>query len=105
MNQNTARFAYLWEYVVSESYLDKFQQVYGSQGDWVRLFSQADGYVKTELHRDANRPNRFLTIDYWASREARDRFRVQFAASFEALDKACETFTVEERFIGDFQLL
>jgi quinol monooxygenase YgiN len=104
VNEDTAKFAYIWEYVVKDDQLDQFCSVYGPQGAWAQLFSRASGYLSTELHRDLDEPNHFLTIDYWASREARDHFRDQFAAEFEALDQACEAFTIEERFIGDFEL-
>jgi len=105
MNQNTAKFAYLWEYTVPTQHQEQFCLIYGPQGKWVQLFSQSQGYVRTELHRDAHNPNRFLTIDYWVSREARDQFREQFASQFTALDHACEALTVEERFIGDFEII
>jgi len=102
--QTAATFAYLWEYVVTDDQVDEFRLIYGPQGKWVELFSQSDGYVRTELHRDINDPSRFLTIDYWASKEARDWFREQFASEFTALDETCEALTVEERFVGDFEL-
>jgi hypothetical protein len=105
MNQNTANFAYLWEYIVKDHHLEQFCSVYGPQGEWVQLFSRSNEYVKTELHRDLDNPNRLLTIDYWVSREGRNRFREQHASEFAALDKACDTLTVEERFIGDFEFI
>jgi quinol monooxygenase YgiN len=105
MNVRTAAtFAYLWEYVVRDDRVDEFRLIYGSRGKWAELFSQSYGYVRTELHRDINNPSRFLTIDYWASKEARDRFQEQFASEFTALDETCEALTVEERFVGDFEL-
>ena len=67
-------------------------------------FRNPTGYVRTELHRDINNPSRFLAIDYWASKEARDRFQEKFASEFTALDETCEALTVEERFVGDFEL-
>ena len=106
MNGQTATtFAYLWEYVVRDDQVDEFRLIYGPRGKWVELFSRSNGYVRTELHRDTNNPSRFLTIDYWASKEARDRFREQFASEFTALDETCEALTVEERFVGDFELV
>ncbi len=102
--QTAATFAYLWEYVVRDDQVDEFRLIYGPRGKWVELFSQSNGYVRTELHRDINNPSRFLTIDYWASKEARDRFQEQFASEFTALDETCEALTVEERFVGDFEL-
>lgn len=104
MSEKKVRFAYLWEYIVKTDYLIQFHQAYGQDGDWVQLFSQSDGYVRTELLHDIDNPNRFLTVDYWVSKEARDQFRIQFAGKFVTLDEACEAFTNEERFLGDFEV-
>lgn len=104
MSEKKARFTYLWEYIVKADCLVQFRQAYGPDGDWVQLLSQSDGFIKTELLHDIENPNRFLTIDYWESKEARDRFRIQFAGKFDALDEACEAFTIEERFLGDLEV-
>jgi len=104
MSEHEPSFAYIWEYVVKNDYLERFRSMYGPQGEWVQLFSHAEGYVRTELLRDIDNPDRFFTIDYWVSREALDRFREQYAREFAALDEACKALTVEERFVGDFDL-
>ncbi len=100
----TTSFAYVWEYVVRPEHVHEFYRTYGPHGAWVQLFSRAEGYVRTELFRDESRPNRFVTIDVWASREARDAFRLRFAAEYTALDARCEALTLSERFIGDFSV-
>ena len=66
-------FAYLWEYRVEADQLTEFLRLYGPDGEWVRLFREAEGFVETHLLRDAGDRGRFVTIDYWVSRAARDR--------------------------------
>jgi quinol monooxygenase YgiN len=95
-------FTYIWEYFVNEECRSEFEQAYGSDGDWVMLFSKADGYLGTELHQDISNLSRYITIDHWISIEARDNFRKQFAKEFDAIDQRCEQFTEKEVFIGDF---
>lgn len=95
-------FAYIWEFIVSDNGQYEFERAYGAEGDWVRLFRQARGYLGTELHRDQSNPRRYLTIDYWRSKEDRDEFRLRFAHEFQQLDARCETFTVQEKFLGDY---
>src|SRR5690606_41899478 len=56
----------------------------------------------TELHQDRANPMRYLTIDYWRSRQDRDAFKSTFAQEFQRLDALCESFTVQEKFLGDF---
>ena len=99
-----ARFAYIWEYTVTEDHILEFRRIYGPGGDWVRLFSKGRGFIRTDLYRDQNDPGRFVTTDFWTSREARDRFRQDFAREFEELDQQGEALTSAEKFMGDFEI-
>jgi hypothetical protein len=96
-------FVYVWEYEVREDVADEFERVYSPGGEWTALFERSDAYVRTELHRDADDPCRYVTFDYWESRDERDAFRAEFAAEFEELDSECESLTEAETFIGDFE--
>ena len=100
-----ANFAYIWEYRVKEERIEEFRRIYGPHGGWAELFSRSSGFVRTDLYRDVNNPRRFVTTDFWVSREARDRFRREFASEFNELDRRCESLTKEERFLGDFEIL
>jgi heme-degrading monooxygenase HmoA len=92
-----------WEFVVRKGRVPEFERIYGSEGDWVRLFRQAPGYQRSELHRDRTQPTRFLTLDFWDSREACERFKAAHASEYEALDARCEALTEREREIGRFE--
>lgn len=95
-------FAYIWEYLVKAENKSEFEQVYGPDGEWVQLFKQDTGYLGAELHRDTSNTQRYLTVDYWVSKKARDNFREKFAEQFKKLDKQCESLTEQENFLGDF---
>jgi heme-degrading monooxygenase HmoA len=99
----TPGYMYMWEYVVARDTLGEFERIYGPEGEWVRLFGRAAGYVRTELHRDRRAPCRFVTIDYWESESAWKAFRVQFAESFEDLDARCAALTTRETELGKFE--
>lgn len=96
-------FTYVWEYRGRPASIAAFEAAYGAEGPWVRLFRAHGGYLGTELLHDAADPTRWLTIDRWRSRTDRDRCREAAATEFEAIDRACEALTVEERHIGDFE--
>jgi heme-degrading monooxygenase HmoA len=96
-------FVCAWEYVVRPTCVAEFERIYGTDGEWARLFRKATGYRSTELHRDRTQPTRFLTLDFWDSREALDRFRKAFSAEYAALDAHCESLTEREREIGRFE--
>jgi len=102
----SSRFvAYVWRYVVEEDQRAAFEPAYGPAGEWVQLFSQAEGYLETELLCEAEDGGAYLTIDTWVSKKARDAFRLDFAAEFDALDRRCEELTLEEHFLGEFYLV
>ena len=96
-------FTYMWEYDVKNEHQDAFEHAYGPEGEWVRFFSNSNAYLSTELHRDIERPNRFITVDYWTSKAARDNFQKRYESEFHKIDKACEAFTVSEKLIGEFE--
>jgi hypothetical protein len=43
-----------------------------------------------------------VTLDFWKSKEAYDKFRKQHLPEYKALDKKCEASTESEREIGNF---
>jgi heme-degrading monooxygenase HmoA len=47
--------------------------------------------------------NRYLTLDFWESKEAYDAFRATHAADYAAIDRECEALTSEEKQIGAFE--
>lgn len=95
-------FAYIWEYVVRAEHRSAFLDAYGRDGDWARLFVRDPAWLRTELLRDDRDPARFVTVDYWTSREARDAFRAAHDQEFSAIDQRCDAFTEHEIFLGDF---
>jgi len=95
-------YSYVWEYQVHPDHSTEFESSYGVTGEWVSLFQQHPGYIRTELLKDHNDPLRFLTIDTWKSREQYLSFREEFQKEFEAIDTKCEAYTIKEKFLGDF---
>jgi heme-degrading monooxygenase HmoA len=96
-------YVYMWEFRVRPERLDEFLRVYGSEGEWARLFGRGDGYLRTDLLQDREDPHRFVTIDSWRSAECWSAFHSCFAAEFAVLDARCEALTLEERSIGVFR--
>jgi heme-degrading monooxygenase HmoA len=94
----------LWESRVRLGKEAEFERVYGPDGDWAQLFRQAKGYLGTELVQDSRDDTRYLCLDCWASKADRDAFRETFWTAYDALDKACEKFTLKETHIGDLTL-
>jgi heme-degrading monooxygenase HmoA len=65
-----SRYACIWQYRVGGNSVHEFERAYGPEGPWVKLFRRHSGYVRTELHRDLQKPSWYITVDYWQSKEA-----------------------------------
>lgn len=92
----------IWEFLVKAGSESRFEQVYGSDGDWVRLFRRGVGHLSTDLYRDAKTARRYVTVDRWGSLPAYEAFRRQFAEEHMLLDEACESLTEKETPLGSF---
>ena len=92
----------VWEFVVRQSELEKFQEKYGPEGSWARFFRGSAGYIKTELVKGVEANGRFLTLDYWRSEEEFVRFREENLAEYERLDKEFAGLTESETRLGAF---
>lgn len=104
-SEEKAYFVYVWEFIVRDEKIEDFVRIYGPSGDWVKLFSKADGYLRSTLYQDITNRKRFVTSDYWQSREAHDQFKSKYQLEYDKLDRQCENFTVEEKFWGDFDIV
>ena len=96
-------FVALWEFEVKPGCEEGFERVYGPGGDWAKLFRSDSNYQETQLLHDLNRPATYLTMDFWASRQAYESFMASHAAEYERLDADGEELTLRERKIGWFE--
>ena len=95
-------YVVVWEFWVRAGEEARFEEIYGSQGAWARLFVADPEYAGTRLVRDVREPLRYLTLDFWDSREAHERFRERHAAEYQAIDAKCESLTEGENEVGCF---
>ena len=96
-------FVALWEFEVKPGCEKRFLKVYGPEGDWAKLFRKDANYQETQLLHDLNRPATYLTMDFWASRQAYETFMVTHAVEYKELDAAGEELTLRKRKIGWYE--
>ena len=102
MLNSQSNFQSIWEYEIQENCRIEFLEAYGSDGLWVKLFKQCEGYINTELKQDFDQPNRFVTIDYWKSYSTFSAMKHTISDAYNILDKQCEAYTVSENHVGFF---
>ncbi len=92
----------IWEFVVKAGAIDQFEEEYGPDGAWSRLFQAYPGFRGTTLLRDADNPRRYLTIDLWDTRAHRKRMLTHGRTRYGDLDAALADLTESEDEIGTF---
>ena len=95
-------FVILWEFEVKPGCEKRFEDSYGPDGDWARFFGRDAHYRETRLLRDAVGTNRYVTADFWDSREAYETFQQENREEYHALDASFESLTVRETQLGSF---
>ena len=93
-------YTIIWEYQVKPERQAEFKRVYAPGGAWAELFKKGAGYLGTELLQDEIQPQRYLTIDRWASQAEYKAFLSRWQAEYKALDAKCEGLTEREARLG-----
>lgn len=93
-------FLRVWHYEVAEGREADFEQVYGADGDWARLFARSRGYLGTELFRSLGESRSYVTVDRFGDEDLWRRFLTDHAGAYAALDRRGEGLTVREREIA-----
>jgi len=93
----------LWEFQVRPGFEPQFEAIYGPDGEWAEFFQTGAGYVGTELVQDTEQPRRYVTLDFWASRECYETFKRQQAEQYRLIDEKCEQLTSGEVQFGAFE--
>ena len=92
----------VWRFRPLPNRVAAFEEAYGPQGDWARLFRTADGFLGTTLLKRVGEPPEYLTLDRWDSPQAYEAFRRARDNEFTALDRQCESLTAQEEQIGEY---
>jgi heme-degrading monooxygenase HmoA len=100
--ERNAGFVVLWEFRIQLKKRRGFERIYGPDGVWAKFFRNGDGYLGTELIRDAEQLDRYITLDYWQSRKHYQVFKKQNRKMYQAIDERCESLTTYESEIGQF---
>lgn len=98
-------FVIVWEFIAKSGREAEFDQVYGPRGEWARFLPKGEGYVRTELHRDTQQANRYLTLDFWTSEAAYQAFRAEHAQEYATIDRRSEALTERETCLGTFLVI
>jgi len=92
----------IWEYKVKTDQIEKFEEIYNKDGEWVRFFKKSRAYKKTELIVKDKENSIYMTIDTWKTLEQYELFIKTHQKEYKRLDNSCRKLTIEENEIGIF---
>jgi heme-degrading monooxygenase HmoA len=93
----------IWQYEVVKGKEKLFEQIYGPEGDWVRMFEQGIGYCRTTLIRNRSQNSVYVTIDEWESLEKYREFHQKYKERYGEIDQLCSELTVSEVHLGEYE--
>jgi heme-degrading monooxygenase HmoA len=92
----------VFEYAVEPAGRERFEQVYGHDGEWAAFFRTGEGYLGTELLRSDEDASRYLVLDRWASAAAYERFLAANRPEYDRRSRATEALYRRESVVGRF---
>jgi heme-degrading monooxygenase HmoA len=93
--------AAVFAYDVDAAGVERFEAMYGPDGEWARFFRSGAGYLGSELWRGEG--GRYLLIDRWESPEAYDSFLVANAEEYRRRSEAGEVLYRRETSLGRYE--
>lgn len=96
-------YVVIWEFKVKPESESDFINLCGQNGEWVEWFRNSPDYIETDLLKSGNGENIYLTVDKWKSKVSYDQYYNSDPVSFNRLDQKGETYTTDERRIGDYE--
>ena len=95
-------FLAIWQFRVLPGNEETFERIYGPEGEWAQLFRSGEGYLGTALNRSLADPQVYLTLDFWSSEQAYDRFRKANEGAYKQIDQRCQALTGDEKEVGRY---
>jgi heme-degrading monooxygenase HmoA len=93
----------LWKFQVKAERITEFEQMYHSEGRWAKLFRKGIGYLGTELFRDFDDHQHYITVDRWTSVTDYELFLSKWKEEYEELDAQCTGLTKRETLLGKWE--
>jgi heme-degrading monooxygenase HmoA len=91
----------VWQYDVRPGAEAEFEEAYGADGSWARLFAAGTGYLGTELFRSLDVPGRYLSVDRFLDAPTWHRFLADHGSAYQQLDEQCADLTLTEQELAE----
>jgi len=95
-------YAIIWKYKIIPDSKEAFEQLYGSEGSWAKLFRTSKDYLGSHLHNSEEDSNTYLLIDAWRNGQSYMEFLKTNEEQYKLFSSQCEYLYVLEEKIGSF---
>lgn len=92
----------VWKYECDPALASAFEEAYGRQGAWFRLFETSDDFLGQEFMKDVS-TGAYMLIDRWLSKEIYEAFLDDHQAEYETLSAQYNGLYRSEELIGAFE--
>ncbi|MCU7496778.1 MAG: hypothetical protein HF314_10505 [Ignavibacteria bacterium] len=92
----------IWEFHTKPGFDRSFEEAYGQNGLWDRLFRQDTEFLGTELLKCSEMNGHYVTIDRWTTEEAYKSFKERMKSEIKSIDERCSNLTDHEAPLGGF---
>ena len=93
-------FVRVFQYTATAGKSAEFEQAYGADGDWVRLFATAEGYLGSTL--EGADGGRYRTQDHWRSAADFTAFLAANQRAYDKVDRVYAALKSTEEHCGHF---
>lgn len=92
----------IWEFHTKPGLDRSFEEAYGQNGIYDRLYKMDREYLGTELLKCSEMNGNYITIDRWTSEQAYKNFKERMKSEIKAADERCSELTDHEAPLGGY---
>lgn len=95
-------YTILWKYRVLVENQNRFEQEYGPDGAWCKLFSSSQYYLKSILSKSDNSNDTYVLMDVWIDKNSYECFLKESKSSYKDLSLKFQNLYETEEKIGSY---
>ncbi|MGE5399477.1 MAG: antibiotic biosynthesis monooxygenase family protein [Ignavibacteriales bacterium] len=92
----------IWEFHTKPGLNRSFEEAYGQNGIWDKLYKKDKEYLGTELLKCSEMNGHYVTIDRWTSEEAYRNFKERMRNEIKSIEERCSELSDHEAPLGGF---
>ena len=92
----------IWEFHTKPGFERNFEEAYGQNGIWDRLFRQDEEFLGTDFLKCSEMNGHYITIDRWSSEDAYRKFKERMKNEIKSIDDRLSKLTDHEAPLGGY---